>query len=768
MVLFQRSRKTATFLAVTGLTVVSVAGLGAASSTAAPSAAPPPRPTQAQSKAFAAQAASSLVSQLPAGLHAGKSDKFVAKPVISEQTGLQYVPYERTFKGLPVVGGDFVVVTDEHGAVKSTSVAQTVAIPDLSTTAGISAAAAKATATKQLKKVTSSTQPTLAVYALGNKPTLAWQSRVTGFNGKEPSSLSVYVDAKTGKVLSTKEHVMAGNGTAAYSGPSPLHLDTTLSGSTYSMKDPNSANTSCQDAATNTTFSGPDDNWGNGTATNKETGCVDALFAYQTERHMLNDWLGRNGADGNGGAWPIRVGLNDQNAYYDGSQVQIGKNTAGGWIGSIDVLAHEMGHGIDDHTPGGISGSGTQEFVADVFGAATEFYSNQSASYDPPDFLVGEEVNLVGQGPIRNMYNPSALGDPNCYSSSIPSTEVHAAAGPGNHWFYLLSQGSNASPASPTCNSSTVTGIGIQKATRIMYNAMLMKTSSSSYLKYRTWTLTAAKNLFSPSCTEFNTVKAAWDAVSVPAQTGDPTCSTSGGVTVTNPGNKTGTVGTPIASFTLSASGGTAPYTWSATGLPAGLTIGSSTGTVSGTPTASGTFNVTATATASAGGSGSTTFTITIGGGGGTCSGQALGNPGFETGTAAPWSASAGVIDNSTSQAAHSGSWKAWMDGYGTTHTDTLSQSVAIPAGCHAVLSFYLHIDSAETTTTTQYDKLTVKAGSTTLATYSNLNKASGYSLKSFDVSSLAGQTVSISFTGTEDSSLQTSFVVDDTGLNLS
>ena len=112
--------------------------------------------------------------------------------------------------------------------------------------------------------------------------------------------------------------------------------------------------------------------------------------------------------------------------------------------------------------------------------------------------------------------------------------------------------------------------------------------------------------------------------------------------------------------------------------------------------------------------------------------------------------------------------WKAWLDGYGTTHTDTLSQSVAIPAGCGATLTFYLHIDSAETTTSVQYDKLTVKAGSTTLATYSNLNKASGYSQKSFNLSSFAGQTVTISFTGTEDSSLQTSFVIDDTALTLS
>jgi hypothetical protein len=108
------------------------------------------------------------------------------------------------------------------------------------------------------------------------------------------------------------------------------------------------------------------------------------------------------------------------------------------------------------------------------------------------------------------------------------------------------------------------------------------------------------------------------------------------------------------------------------------------------------------------------------------------------------------------------------MDGYGTTHTDTLSQSVTIPAGCSATFTFWLHIDTAETTTTTAYDKLTVKAGATTLATYSNLNKATGYSQKSFSLTSFAGQTVTISFSGAEDSSLQTSFVVDDTAVNVS
>ncbi|MET7728463.1 putative Ig domain-containing protein [Streptomyces mirabilis] len=241
-------------------------------------------------------------------------------------------------------------------------------------------------------------------------------------------------------------------------------------------------------------------------------------------------------------------------------------------------------------------------------------------------------------------------------------------------------------------------------------------------------------------------------------------------VTVNNPGNQSGTVGTAVSlQMTGSDSDTSQTLTYTATGLPAGLSI-SSSGKITGTPTTAGTSSVTVTAKDSTNASGSTSFTWTISTTGGGCSspGQKLGNPGFETGTAAPWTASTGVIDNAAGEPAHSGSWKAWMDGYGSTHTDTLSQSVTIPAGCSATFSFYLHIDTAETTTTTAYDTLTVQVGSTTLATYSNLNAASGYSLKSFNLSSYAGQTVTLKFTGTEDSSLQTSFVVDDTALNAS
>lgn len=165
---------------------------------------------------------------------------------------------------------------------------------------------------------------------------------------------------------------------------------------------------------------------------------------------------------------------------------------------------------------------------------------------------------------------------------------------------------------------------------------------------------------------------------------------------------------------------------------------------------------------------------ISGGGGGGTQT-QLLGNTGFGNGTTtAPWTTSTGVVTNSTSQAAHGGTWYAWMDGYGSAHTDTVSQTVAIPSGrTSATLSFFLHVDSAETTTTSAFDTLRVQVLNSsgtvlaTLATYSNLNKATGYTQRSFNLASYIGQTITLRFTGTEDASLQTSFVVDDVTLTV-
>lgn len=163
------------------------------------------------------------------------------------------------------------------------------------------------------------------------------------------------------------------------------------------------------------------------------------------------------------------------------------------------------------------------------------------------------------------------------------------------------------------------------------------------------------------------------------------------------------------------------------------------------------------------------------GGGGCTGGGQLLGNPGFETGTAAPWSASSSVVRNSSTEPAHTGSWGAWLDGQGTTHTDILAQAVTLPAGCTGyTLSFWLHVDTAETTTSSKYDTLTVQvlnsAGTvlSTLGSFSNLDHNTGYTQHSFSLAGYAGQSVRVSFSGSEDYTKQTSFVLDDTAVTAS
>ena len=151
---------------------------------------------------------------------------------------------------------------------------------------------------------------------------------------------------------------------------------------------------------------------------------------------------------------------------------------------------------------------------------------------------------------------------------------------------------------------------------------------------------------------------------------------------------------------------------------------------------------------------------------------QRILNPGFESG-AASWIATSGVITTDAGQAARTGSWKAWLNGYGSARTDTVYQQVAIPATVtSATLKFWLKVASAETTTTSAFDTLKVQVRSSsgavlaTLATYSNLNKGTAYLEKSFDLSAYKGQTVRVYFEGIEGSSVATSFVLDDVTLS--
>ena len=239
----------------------------------------------------------------------------------------------------------------------------------------------------------------------------------------------------------------------------------------------------------------------------------------------------------------------------------------------------------------------------------------------------------------------------------------------------------------------------------------------------------------------------------------------------------------PVANFTFTTSGLAATFTDSSTDSDGTISSrawnfgdgGTSTATSpSHTYAASGTYSVSLTVTDNGGATNTKTQSVTVSSGTGGST-QLLGNTGFETGTT-PWTGTTADICTTScgSETPHAGTHFVWLDGYGTTHSENIAQQIAIPAGnTSATLQYYLHIDTAETTTTTAYDTLKVQVLNTsgtvlaTLSTYSNLNKNTGYAVHTNSLAPYIGQTVVIKFLGAEDSSFQTSFVIDDVTLTV-
>ncbi|MEU0200549.1 MULTISPECIES: M4 family metallopeptidase [unclassified Streptomyces] len=469
----------------------------------------------------------------------GEQEKLVVRDVVKDADGTVHTRYERTYAGLPVLGGDLVVHESESGESQGVTRATKAAIKVASLKPAVPAAKAEKQAVTLAKaagseKTEANATPRKVIWAADGKPVLAYETVVGGLQEDgTPNELHVITDAATGKKLYEYQGIETGTGNTTYSGK--VTLGTTKSGSSYTLTDGTRGghktyNLNRGTSGTGTLFSGADDVWGTGSPSNLETAAADAHYGAQVTWDFYKSTFGRSGIRNDGKAAYSRVhyGNNYVNAFWSDSCFCMTYGDGSGNthpLTSLDVAAHEMSHGLTSATAklnySGESG-GLNEATSDIFGAGAEFYANNSS--DVGDYLIGEEIDINGDGtPLRYMDRPSKDGDSaDAWSANLGSLDVHYSSGPANHFFYLLSEGSGSKTIngvtynSPTSNGSTVTGIGRTKALQIWYKALTTyMTSTTKYAQARTATLNAASALYGASSTEYKAVAAAWSAVNV-------------------------------------------------------------------------------------------------------------------------------------------------------------------------------------------------------------------------------------------------------------
>ncbi|MFG2440884.1 M4 family metallopeptidase [Streptomyces sp. NPDC048508] len=472
----------------------------------------------------------------------GAKEKLVVRDVVKDADGTVHTRYERTYNGLPVLGGDLVVHETKAGKTEGVTKATKAAIKVSSLKAAVTTAKAEVQALTAAKdagsdKTSADQAPRKVIWAATGKPTLAYETVVGGLQDDgTPNELHVITDAATGKKLYEYQGIETGTGKSLYSGT--VTLSTTKSGSTYNLTDGTRGghktyNLKHGTSGTGTLFTDADDVWGTGAAsssTTDQTAAADAAYGAQETWDFYKNTFGRSGIKNNGvGAYSrVHYGNSYVNAFWDDSCFCMTYGDGSGNthpLTSLDVAGHEMSHGVTSNTAGlnysGESG-GLNEATSDIFGTGVEFYAANSS--DVGDYLIGEKININGDGtPLRYMDKPSKDGgSKDSWSSTVGNLDVHYSSGVANHFFYLLSEGSGAktingvSYNSPTSNGTTVTGIGRAKALQIWYKALTTyMTSTTKYAGARTATLSAASALYGSTSTEYKTVAAAWSAVNV-------------------------------------------------------------------------------------------------------------------------------------------------------------------------------------------------------------------------------------------------------------
>ncbi|WP_445516662.1 M4 family metallopeptidase [Streptomyces sp. NEAU-174] len=529
-----------------GTAVAAAALLASGLSAGTAGAAPADAKSGAQPAALTASARAELLREANAtkadtasSLGLGAKEKLVVKDVIKDADGTTHTRYDRTYDGLPVLGGDLVVHRAKGGDVKSVTKATKATVKVASTTAGIAPSAAAKSAVKLAKaddtaKATADQAPRKVIWAADGKPVLAYETVVGGVQKDgTPNQLHVITDAATGKKLYEYQGIETGKGSSEYSGE--VELGTSKEGSGYTLTDADrgghkTTNLENKEDGEGKAFTDDDDNWGTGKPDDPQTAAVDAHYGAAATWDYYKNVHGRDGIAGDGKGAYSRVHYGDSyvNAFWDDSCFCMTYGDGQGNkapLTALDVAGHEMSHGVTSKTAGleysGESG-GLNEATSDIFGTSVEF--NAKNTTDVGDYLIGEAIDINGDGtPLRYMDKPSKDGQSaDNWSDDVGDQDVHYSSGVANHFFYLLSEGSGAKEIngvkydSPTADGSKVEGIGRDKAEKIWYKALTTyMTSNTDYHAAREATQKAATDLFGADSAEAKGVDAAWAGVNV-------------------------------------------------------------------------------------------------------------------------------------------------------------------------------------------------------------------------------------------------------------
>ncbi|MBL7257263.1 M4 family metallopeptidase [Paractinoplanes lichenicola] len=563
--------------------------VAAGRATPAPSRAPVEagRSTPPAAEPAQVDAAAKVVRNNKKAVRAVAGEKYQARDVVVDQDGDRHVRFDRTWHGLDVLGGDFVVHTSGTGELTGATVAQDAAI-DVSRKPKV----AKATAVKVAKKQPAEAR--LVVDAHAGKPALAWEVTVA-------DRRVVIVDATTGKTRRTYDLVHTADtstGHGMHNGD--VKLSTTRTGEgAFDLTDPDRGGGSTRDALNSTdppteansrAFTDADDVWGDGTMADRATAGADVHYGMARTWDYFADTFGRAGVNGDGKGTTAYVhhDVNEANASWNDRCACVMFGDGDGSrkpFTSLDIVGHELAHGVTFRTAGlvyaGESG-GLNEATSDIFGTLVEFAADNPA--DEPDYLVAE---MTGPEPLRRMDEPTRVGrSVSCWTPTIKDLDVHRSSGIANKFFYNLAVGSGTTQwgsSTPCGGAAPVTGIGNAAAGAVWYRALTTyMVSSTDFAGARTATLQAATDLYGADSAELSSVQAAWLAVGVDGSGTVPPSTTA---PVIDPVEfPLGHIGTAVQHQLTGRDPQGQSIVWSATDLPPGLTI-TPEGLISGVPT---------------------------------------------------------------------------------------------------------------------------------------------------------------------------------------